>query len=322
MKVKDYYEILGVSRNATDEEIRRAFRRLARKYHPDVNKSPEAEKKFKEISEAYEVLKDPEKRKKYDQFGDAWQRVKDGGTPPPGWEDIFSKFNFYSTGNEKVYVDFGEDSFSGFSSFFDFLFGGGATSRSQKERRSGYRGGWVSRGEDIEARIQLSLEEAAFGGEKTLTIQDPITREVKSVNIRIPPGIKPGQKIRIPGKGAPGLGGGVPGDLFLKVDILPHPVFRLEGNQLFATLPITPWEAALGAQIEVPTLDGKVKINIPPGSSSGRKLRLKGHGYPDRFGKKGDLFLELKIEVPKILSPKEKELFEELKRVSTFNPRQ
>lgn len=316
MEFKDYYATLGVPKTASQEEIQRAFRKLARKYHPDVNKAPDAEEKFKEINEAYEVLKDPEKRAKYDRYGAAWKAAAQGGTPPPGAEEFHFDFDF--GGGEGAFArDFG-----GFSSFFEQLFGTGRFGTRAGRRASGAQGWeWVARGADQEAQISLTLEEAAQGGRREISLTDPHTGETKSYVVNIPKGIRPGQRIRLAGQGGKGTGGSPPGDLYLKVQLLPHPRFRLEGRDLYTTLALTPWEAALGGEVSVPTLDGTVTVKIPPGSSSGRKIRLRGKGFPGANGEAGDLYAEIKIMVPEHLSTEERELFEKLARVSRFMPR-
>lgn len=322
---RDYYEILGVSRDAPQEKIQAAYRKLARKYHPDINKSPDAEEKFKEIGEAYEVLKDPEKRKKYDRLGANWKAGQDF-TPPPG-EGIH--FNFWSTGSgaETGGTHFGA---SGFSDFFETLFG--REYRRSGARRSGtagpFSGAWMQDGQDQEAKLDITLEEAFRGGIRSITLQTQemaadgsVQTKSKSYEVKIPPGIRTGQKIRLSGQGKPGLGGGRPGDLYLKVNIKPHPKYRVEGKDIYYRLPITPWEAALGGKVDVPTLDGVVSVKIPPGTSSGRKLRLKDKGMPNPKGRPGDFYVELEIEVPKELSREEKHLFKKLGEISKFNPR-
>ena len=321
MDYKDYYSILGVAKDAETGEIQKAFRKLARKYHPDVNSSPEAEAKFKEINEAHEVLKDPEKRAKYDQFGSAWKQAQHTGAPPPGYEDIFTVFT--SGGGERS-GGFGGFGGEGFSSFFDMLFGsgfggGGATRATWS---TGGPGSVHTRGADHEASLSLGLAEAARGGEREITLTDPMTGQARTLRVKIPKGIRPGQKIRLSGQGGMGSDGSTRGDLYLKVDLMPDPRFRLEGNDLHSTLSVTPWEAALGGQARVPTLDGSVTVKIPAGSSSGRKIRLRGKGYPSAKDKAGDLLAEVRILVPDKLSDKERKLFEELARVSDFKTKQ
>ncbi|MEJ5299852.1 MAG: DnaJ C-terminal domain-containing protein [Thermodesulforhabdaceae bacterium] len=312
VKYKDYYEILGVPRTATQEEIQRAYRKLARKYHPDVNKEPGAEEKFKEINEAYEVLKDPEKRKRYDQLGTNWKAGQDF-TPPPGWEVHFG----FGPGTGKIFEDifgFEGSGSTGFSDFFEMLFGGMRRGQAGTGTSGFTR---VRDGADQEATIRISLEDAYYGAEKIITLPN----SNKTYEVKIPAGILPGQKIRLAGQGEPGIGGGRSGDLYLKVEIEPHPVYRLEGRDLYMNLPITPWEAALGGDVTVGTIAGSVTIRIPPGTQSGQKLRLRGKGMPNPKGAPGDLYAVVQIMVPKHLSREERELFERLKDVSTFNPR-
>jgi curved DNA-binding protein len=317
---KDYYSTLGVAKDAETGEIQKAFRKLARKYHPDVNRSPEAEAKFKEINEAHEVLKDPEKRAKYDQFGSAWKQRQNTGAPPPGYEDIFTVFT--SGGGERS-QGFGGFGGEGFSSFFDMLFGSGVGGGGDPRATwsPGGPGNVNTRGADHEASISLGLEESAHGGEREITLTDPMTSQRRTLRVKVPKGIRPGQRIRLSGQGGLGSDGKTRGDLYLKVEILPDPRFRLEGSDLHSTLPITPWEAALGGQARVPTLDGPVTVKIPAGSSSGRKIRLRGKGYPSAKGEAGDLFAEVRIQVPEKLTDKERELFEELAQTSDFEIR-
>jgi curved DNA-binding protein len=316
---KDYYAILGVPKDASAADIQKAYRKLARKYHPDVNKTSEAENKFKEINEAHEVLKDKEKRAKYDQFGSAWKQAQRTGSPPPGFEDIFTVFT--SGAEPRGGFDFGGE---GFSSFFDMLFGSGFSGA-----RGGPRATWTTgpgapgqqAGLDHEATIALSLTEAAGGGEREITLTDPTTGRHKTLRVKIPKGVRAGQKIRLPGQGGVGRGDSPRGHLFLNVDILPDSRFRLEGDDLHTTLSVTPWEAALGGQAKVRTLEGDVTVKIPEGSSSGRKIRLKGRGYPSPKESAGDLYAEIRIVVPKHLSPEERDLFQELADKSQFQAR-
>ena len=318
MEFKDYYSVLGVAKNASQEEIQRAYRKLARKYHPDINKTSGAEDTFKDIGEAYEVLKDPEKRAKYDRYGAAWKAAQQGGgAPPPGYEDIW--FDLGGTD------DFMFSGGSGFSSFFEQLFGAAAGRGTAQGRRGARRhtagAQWSMPGTDQEARLALTLEEAAHGGEREISLSSPTTGQSKTYMVRIPQGIRPGQRIRLAGQGEKGIGGGPPGDLYLMVEILPHPIFRLEDRDLYTTVPVTPWEAALGAEVTLATLDGAVNVKIPPGSSSGRTIRLKGKGFPDPRGSAGDLYAEISIRVPETLSGEERRLFEQLAKVSRFTPR-
>ncbi len=324
MEYKDYYSTLGVSKQASADEIQKAYRKLARKYHPDVNRSAGAEDKFKEITESYEVLKDPEKRKTYDRFGKDWKAFAGGrGAPPPGFENI--RFDFGGGGD------------SGFSSFFDALFGGAGGGSpfagggggnpfggGDPFSRGGFgnAGGFTSRGQDQEAKILLTLEEAASGGAREISVTDPTTGEVKSYKINLPRGVKEGQKIRLAGRGGAGAGSGSAGDLYLKVELRPHRRFRLEGLDLYTDLVVSPWEAALGSEAVVRTLDGSLKLRVPPGSSTGRKIRLRAKGFPNPKGDSGDLYAEIKIAIPDSLSEEERQLFEQLAEVSSFDPRE
>ena len=273
--MKDYYAILGVPRNATQEEIKRAYKRLARQYHPDVNKSPEAEEKFKEINEAYAVLSDPEKRKVYDTYGTATPPPP----PPPGGYD-FSGFDV-------------ED----FSDFFQELFGTGLFGSMGRRR--------PRKGRDLRAELPLSLEEAFHGGERVVEVGG------RRVPVKIPPGVQEGSTIRLAGLGGPG---DPPGDLLLTVRLLPHPVFRLEGQDLYATLDVPAPIAVVGGKVRAPTLEGPVEVTIPPRTQAGKKLRLKGKGFPGPHGR-GDLYLEVRVVIPEHLTPEEEELWRKLKEV-------
>jgi curved DNA-binding protein len=317
---KDYYEILGVKKDASQDDIQKAYRKLARKLHPDVNKAADAESKFKDIGEAYEVLKDEDKRKKYDQYGSAWKRAQQTGSPPPGWEGIH--FDFGQGGG-----GFGGMGGDGFSSFFDMLFGEGAGRRRGAPGAAGWPGaggpgGFPPRGgADTEAELTITLEEAAHGGKRELTLSDPNTGSRKELTVKIPKGVRSGQRIRLTGKGQPSALGGPPGDLYLKVEIEPHPRFKVEGTDLLTTVPVSPWEAALGTEAAVQTLGGEVRVRIPAGTSSGRKIRLRGKGLPKPGGEEGDLFAEVRIVVPDRLSDEERQLFERLAEVSEFRAR-
>jgi curved DNA-binding protein len=300
----DYYETLGVPRDASSDDIRSAYRKLARQYHPDVNKDPEAEERFKEISEAYEVLRDPEKRERYDRLGPNWKAGQDvsgasgfgGFAPDQGFGD--------------VRVEFGGGDFS---DFFDGLFGG--RGRGRRATAGGFDG-FSMRGSDQEVELELSLEEAARGGKRRISLADG-----REYEVNIPAGVRDGQRIRLAGEGGRGAGGGPSGDMFLRVRLRPHPRFRVEGRDLYVDLPVTPWEAVVGATVEVPTLDGTTRVKVPPGSSTGRKLRLRGQGMPGPRGGHGDLYATVKVEVPKNPTAEERELFERLASVSSFNPR-
>ncbi len=310
MEFKDYYKILGVEKNASQEEIKRAYRKLARKYHPDVSKEADAEEKFKEVQEAYEVLKDPEKRTAYDQLGAQWRAGQDF-RPPPDWEQEFQ---------------FGGGGFTGaeahdFSEFFETLFGqpwGGG-------RRGG---GFRMRGEDVHASLPITLEEAYRGMRRTITLDIPevdpasgrVVKRPRTLEVKIPKGVREGQKIRLAGQGAPGIGGGPAGDLYLTLRFVPHPWFKPEGRDIYLELPITPWEAALGARVPVPTLGGKVELKIPAGSQSGRKLRLKGRGLPGT--PPGDQYVVLRIETPPADTEDDRALYRRMaEHFKTFDPR-
>jgi curved DNA-binding protein len=316
---KDYYKVLGVGREASADEIQKAYRKLARKYHPDVSQEKGGEAKFKEAAEAYEVLKDPEKRKKYDQFGAAWKQRGEGGPPPPGFEG-FQGFDFgFGPG-----ADFGGDRAgeTGFSSFFEMLFGQGAPGRGAQWASWGNegRGGWARPGANQEVVLSLPLEEALAGGVRELALSDG-SGAPRKIKVNLPRGVRPGQRIRVPGKGEAGISGGPAGDLYLRVELLPHPRFRLEGRDLLTTVDVAPWEAALGGEAEIGTLDGAVRVRIPPGTSSGRRIRVKGKGFPAAQGEPGDLYAELRIVVPEALSSTERELFESLRDRSAFRAR-
>ncbi len=330
VKYRDYYEILGAKRSAGQDEIQRAYRKLARKYHPDVNKASNAEDKFKEINEAYEVLKDPEKRKLYDQLGSNWRAGQDF-KPPPGWQGDFGagpggyQTEFHWAGGG------GGPGAAGFSDFFESLFGGmGFRQPRGGPGHGGFGRGAVHRqaGADHETSIRISLEDAFHGGVKpivlqsrTLNAQGEVEVQEKRYDVKIPAGILPNQKIRLSGQGAEGSGGGPRGHIYLKVAIEPHPVFSLSGRDISMELPVSPWEAVLGAEVRVATLSGSVDLKIPPGAQGGQKLRLRGKGMPNPKGSAGDLYLTIVLKVPTSPSQKELELFEELKKNSNFDPR-
>jgi len=312
VKFRDYYQILGVARDASQDEIKRAHRKLARKYHPDVNKDKEASENFGKISEAYEVLKDPETRKRYDQLGENWKAGQDF-TPPPGFENI--RFEFGGAGGQGF-------SFSpnAHSDFFETLFGrgaqGGQAGFEEMLRGGNHRPRARSRATPTsEAALTITLEDAYHGATKQITLRDTATGAAKTYQVKIPPGTTNGSKIRLAGQGK--------GDVLLLITIATHPRFEVHGYNLHTTTAISPWEAALGAKIPAETLDGEVTLTLPPGSQSGQKLRLRGKGLPQRShpGQRGDLLVHLKIVVPKTLSNKEKELFEALNKESTFDPR-
>jgi curved DNA-binding protein len=319
VEFKDYYNALGVSRDADKETIHRAYRKLARKYHPDLNKDPGAEEKFKDINEAYEVLKDPEKRSKYDQLGAKWQEGQDF-QPPPGWEFNFNQ-NRGAEDGTFFYTNQGD-----FSDFFESLFGAfGRGSRGAEGPDPFVR---QQQPLDYEAILRISLKEAYQGGTKIITLasqtrdpNDGASTRPKRFDVKIPPGILPGQKIRLAGQGGAEGGKGSRGDLFLKIEIEPDPRFRLEGRNLHADLALSPWEAALGAEVDVSTLNDSVTMKVPEGTQNGRKFRLRGKGMRNPNGPAGDLYVVARIKVPERLSPKERELFAELEKVSSFDPR-
>lgn len=279
VRFKDYYEMLGVARNASQDEVRKAYRRLARKFHPDVNKSPDAENKFKEIAEAYEVLGDPPKRKKYDEYGMNYHSG-DEFRPPPGSED--ASYQFYG---EPSVSGFTRDDLGGFSDFFETLFGGRGAGPSV--RQAGFAdSARRTRGQDHEAGITISLEDAFHGGKKSIALQTArldehgrVQRQTRNYNVRIPPGAIDGMKIRLAGQGGAGHSENSAGDLYLHVSIAPHPIFKWSGKNLEITVPITPWEAVLGAKINVPTMEGKASLTVGPGTQSGQKFRLRGKGF-------------------------------------------
>jgi len=307
VKFRDYYETLGVSRGAKEEEIKKVYRKLARKYHPDLNpNNKQAEEKFKEVQEAYEVLGDAEKRSKYDQLGQNWK----GGsefTPPPNWQTEFDPSEIFGRrGGGRGPGGgggFGRQGGSSFSDFFEMFFGGAGRPEAQAR----------SNGADAETELTLPLSAMHRGTTRKLTVQFPTGH--KTIDVRIPPGARNDSRIRIPNGGPDG------GDLYIRLKLDPNSGFSVKGDDTEVEVEITPWEAALGAAIEVPTLDGKADIRVPPGITSGQRLRLKGQGLTIRGGGRGDHFVRLKIAVPKTLSEEEKRLFEELRSVSTFNPR-
>ncbi len=314
MEFKDYYTTLGLSRTATDEEIKRAYRKLARKYHPDVSKEKNAEERFKEVQEAYEVLKDPKKRGAYDQLGSQWKSGQDF-RPPPDWQG-FSGFDGAGFSNEGA-------GFGGFSDFFESIFG----QARQGGRRQKQRGPFRQQGRDEHAKIAISLDDAFHGGSKTVQLQVPeidahgrmhhVTRALK---ITIPAGITAGQQLRLAKQGTPGAGGGEPGDLYLEMEIQPHRIFTLQGHDVYLTLPITPWEAALGAKVTVPTLGGPVELKIPPGAQAGQKMRLKGRGLPKR-PTPGDQYIVLQVHVPPAKTEAERALYEKMAHEMPSDPR-
>jgi curved DNA-binding protein len=320
MDFKDYYAVLGVSESASPEDIKKAYRKLARKYHPDVSKEESASDKFKDVSEAYEVLKDPEKRAEYDELKKYGARQDGSFQPPPGWEGA-SGFGGggYTEADARQFSDFFEEIFGG-GRRADAGFGFGRNFGPQAHSMR-------MRGEDVHARIALFLEEAFRGCEKQVTfnVQEEVANgrvvpRKKTLNVKIPAGMKEGQHIRLKGQGAPGMGGGQNGDLFIEVEYAPHSHFTVEGRDILVTVPIAPWEAALGASITVPTVSSRVNLKVPKGSSSGRKLRLKGKGLPGKHA--GDQIVVLQIVMPERHSEKAEELYRQLAEAEKgFNPR-
>ncbi|HET8608343.1 MAG TPA: DnaJ C-terminal domain-containing protein [Burkholderiales bacterium] len=315
MKYQDYYKILGVERNASADDIKKAYRRLARKYHPDVSKEKDAEERFKEVGEAYEVLKDPEKRAAYDNLGSSYQPGQDF-RPPPDWEQQ------YASGQQFSDAGFSE---ADLAEFLAQMFGGRHAAGGPRTRGAQF----AMRGEDYEAAIDLTLDEANHGTEAELHLQVPevdtqgrLTRQAKTIRVRIPKGVTDGQRMRVPGKGGPGMNGGPSGALYLSIHLKPHPLFKPHGHDLYIDVPIAPWEAALGTSAEVPTLDGRVRVKIPAGARSGQKLRIAGRGLPKPGNASaGDLYALLQIAVPQALSEAERGLYERLRDASDFNPR-
>lgn len=318
----DFYQVLGVSRSASQDEIQRAYRKLARQYHPDINKDPGAEERFKEISEAYDVLSDPETRRRYDQFGpdfrqipedvdpEAYARARAGAGRARGGRTRWAGPEGRWAGPEGGWAGAGGAGVD-LEDLLEGLFGG----RAQRPGR-----GWGRvPGADQEAEVEVTVEEAYRGGRRTLSLAGPAG--TRTLEVTIPPGVTDGQRIRVAGQGGSGGDGAPPGDLFLIVRILPHPRYRVKGRDVFVDLPLAPWEAALGASVAVETPDGTARVKVPPGTSSGRRLRLRGRGLPNPRGTPGDLYAEIRIVVPRTLSDEERHLFEQLASKSTFDPR-
>ena len=351
VQFKDYYEVLGVPRTASEEEIKKAFRKLARKYHPDVAKTTKgAEEKFKEINEAYEVLSDSAKRKKYDDLGPNWKQGAEF-RPPPGW----GGFQGAPSGGgprgrggraEEHEFHFGG---TGFSDFFEQMFGSaGRSSGGFSGRRGGASGGeeLAEQGSDVEGDIMVTLEEAVRGSVRSVTMQRALrcdncggtgqrggrgcsvcggtgrVERTENFQVRIPPGVTEGQRLRIAGRGEAGAGGAAAGDLFLRIRFAKHPDFHVEDNNLIYEAELAPWEAVLGTQVAVPTLDGRVNIKIPPGTQNGQRLRVRSQGLPLRGGARGDINVLVQVQVPEKVTDQERALWEQLARESKFNPRE
>lgn len=310
MEFKDYYKTLNISRDAKEEDIKRAYRKLARKYHPDVSKESNAEEKFKNVQEAYEVLKDAKKRAAYDQLGSHWKSGQEF-RPPPNWQG-------FSQGGSPF------EDVSDFSDFFNSIFG----DQVHTHRTSSRRYPSSQRGQDERAKVSISLEDAYHGGTKMIQLQVPVadnrgrvSHQSRTLKMTIPAGITSGQQLRLAKQGSPGMGNGQPGDLYLEIEIEPHRLFTLQERDVSLTLPITPWEAVLGAKIKVPTLGGHVELKIAPGSQAGQKLRLKGRGL-STASTKGDQYIVLKIIVPPVTSENERALYEKMAKEIHFNPRE
>jgi curved DNA-binding protein len=305
MEFRDYYTVLGVERGASADEIKRAYRKLARKYHPDVSKAEDAEHRMKEVNEAYAVLSDPERRAAYDQLGRGMHAGQEF-RPPPDWD----------AGFEFAQRDFGGDA-GEFSDFFSSLFG---------QMGHGRGAHFHARGEDHHAKVVIDLDDAFHGATREISLRAPqfdgqghLSLRERVLKVQIPRGVRDGQLIRLAGQGMPGAGGGAAGDLFLEVHFRPHPRYRIDGRDVFETVPVAPWEAALGASIEVPTPGGTVSVRVPPGSQAGRKLRLKGRGIPGE--PPGDLYLVLEVALPPADSDKARQLYETMARELAFEPR-
>lgn len=316
MEFKDYYKILGVTPDVDDKDLKIAYRKLARKYHPDVSKLDDAEEKFKEVSEAYEVLKDTEKREKYDEIRKYGRQGKPF-EPPPNWKSGES----YNRSEVRFEGDF--------SDFFEEIFG-----RASNRADSGWQGRrtqtvYSAKGQDVEVEMPLFLEETLSGEKRKISFRVPnydtsgrrLADIKKTLDVKIPAGVKDGERIRLKGQGSPGIGNGPDGDLYLRIRFIPHPLFDVEGHNLILTTPLAPWEAVLGTKINVPTLTGNIKLTVPENSQSGQRLRVRGKGLSKRNGKKGDLFIVFKITIPEKSNEKSLELWKKLSEESNFNPR-
>lgn len=350
VKFKGYYEVLGVARNASEDDIKKAFRKLARKHHPDVAKNKkDAEEKFKEINEAYEVLSDPAKRKKYDELGADWKAGAEF-RPPPGWESFagtpFGRARDGRGGDSEFHF-----SGTGFSDFFEQLFGSRGRGGGRSQDGFGHTRFFTDqelaeRGPDIEGDILVTLEDAAHGSVRKVSVQHAVGCEpcggtgvrnqracascggsgrvskTEQYQVRIPPGVTEGQRLRLAGRGEAGAGGSAAGDLFLRVRLARHPDFEVEEHNLIYDAQLAPWEAVLGTQISVPTVDRRVSIKIPPGTQNGRRLRVRGQGLPRAGNARGDLFVVARVQLPERVTESERALWEQLARESKFNPRE
>ncbi len=333
MEYKDYYKIMGVERSATQDEIKRAYRKLARKYHPDVSKEADAEKRFKEVGEANEVLKDPEKRAAYDQLGANWQAGQDFNAPPDwdaGFEFGGGGFTGGGTGGAQ-YQNFSETDASAYSDFFESLFGQRFQQAGTRSQGSQQQGGFQSAGSDHHAKILIDLEDAMQGTTRSISLRVPevdaaghvVTKE-RVLKITIPKGIKQGQHIRLSGQGNSGIAQGKAGDLYLEIEFNPHSIYRVEGRDVYLNLPVSPWEAALGASVKAPTPGGAVDLKIKPNSVNGSKMRLKGRGIPasSNNNSAGDLYVILQIALPPASTDSEKAAYEKMQQSFHFNPRE
>ncbi|MBL1141599.1 MAG: curved DNA-binding protein [Proteobacteria bacterium] len=307
MEFKDYYKILGVEPEAELKAIKTAYRRLARKYHPDVSEDKDAEKKFKDVAEAYAALKDPEKRAEYDELRKYGRQHGQSFTPPPGW---------HSTASHD----------GDFSDFFESIFGaGGPRAGGPHVHRETH---FSFRGQDIETELPVFLEETLSDASKKISFSLPrydsegrrIADEKKTLNVKVPKGVTEGERIRLKGQGGPGIGSGANGDLYLHIRLVPHPLYDVEGHNLIITVPIAPWEAILGTKVEVPTLSGKVNLTLPPNSQTGKRLRIKGKGLPSKTGM-GDMYAILKVVIPEQTDEETKLQWENLSKKAAFNPR-
>jgi len=311
MEYKDYYGIMGVARDATQDEIKRTYRKLARKYHPDVSKEADAETRFKEVGEAYEVLKDPEKRAAYDQLGKQWKAGQEFH-PPPDWDAGFEfRGGGYTAGDAGVHSD-----------FFEELFGRGFAGPGGTHGRRAFR----MRGDDHHAKVLIDLEDSFSGATRSISLHVPeltedghVTTRERTLSVRIPKGIRQGQQVRLAGQGGRGLGGGEPGDLYLEVEFAAHPLYRVDGADIYLDLPVAPWEAALGANVKVPTPAGNIDLKIPANSRQGRKLRLKGRGLTGK--QPGDLYVVLQVSLPPADSDAARSLYKQMQDQLAFNPR-
>jgi len=329
MEYKDYYQLMGVERSATQDEIKRAYRKMARKYHPDVSKEADAEKRFKEIGEAYEVLKDPEKRAAYDQLGANWKAGQDFNAPPD-WDAGFEFSGGGFTGGGAQYQGFNEAEAGAYSDFFESLFGQGFRQTGGRAHGTRQQGGFHAKGSDHHAKILIDLEDAMNGTTRSISLRVPdvdaaghVTTKERVLKVNIPRGIKQGQHIRLSGQGNPGTGQGKAGDLYLEIEFNPHSIYRVEGRDVYLDLPVAPWEAALGASVKAPTPGGVVDLKIKPGSANGSKMRLKGRGIPASSSNNsaGDLYVILQVALPPANTAEEKAAYEKMRESFNFNPR-